>query len=144
MWNMQHGPEHSRYDAQDNGICEDIFQGTQEQCLGTGFFAVLRRSQGKGNDGNDVIQGNGSHDHECRHGSFAVNIIDKGYAQDRRTAPVGCLDNLTPFHLVLMEQGKEHGNNNAAYRSEKAELHKFCVPDCLEIRRGQVHEQQCR
>ena len=48
----------------------------------------------------NVIKRHTCHDHQRSHACLTVNILDKGNPEDRRTAPVKCLDKLTLQALI--------------------------------------------
>ena len=73
-----------------------------------------------------------------------VDVVDKGDAQDRSAAPVGCLDDLATLRPAFAWQGQEKGNADAEKGGAETEQDELSVPDRAEIRLGQVHEQQRR
>ena len=104
----------------------------------------MGRSEGEDEDSRHVVQRHSSHDHQRRHGGVTVDVVDKGDAQDRSAAPVGCLDDLATLRPAFAWQGQEKGNADAEKGGAETEQDELSVPDRAEIRLGQVHEQQRR
>ena len=80
MGQAQDRPQHTGGNTQNNRIGEDIFPGAQQQCTHAGLLGISRRCKGKCDNGNDIVEGDCAHNHQCGHRGVSVDIVDKGNA----------------------------------------------------------------